>query len=155
MSPIAARIPRGFTAIELILVLLILAVLVWIGVPAYQGYIARARIVDAVTTITKMSKDIHDYEVKNGSLPASLAVVNYVNVKDPWGNDYVYLDLRATHGAGARKDKSLKPLNSDFDLYSVGPDGLTTASLNSAVSRDDVLRARDGGFFGTAEEFDP
>jgi hypothetical protein len=27
--------------------------------------------------------------------------------------------------------------------------------LNNAASRDDVLRARDGGFYGTAEEFDP
>jgi general secretion pathway protein G len=146
---------QGFTVIELVLVLLIIAVLVWIGVPAYQGYIARSRIVDAISTVSRISTDIHDYEVRTGALPASLADVNYATTLDPWGRNYVYLDLRLTHGAGARKDKSLKPLNSDFDLYSVGPDGLTTASLNNAVSRDDVLRARDGGFYGTAEEFDP
>ena len=62
----------------------------------------------------------------------------------------------APHGNGhARKDKVLKPLNSDFDLYSVGPDGQTQASLTSSVSRDDVVRARDGAFIGTAAEFDP
>ena len=148
-------IARGFTAIELVIVLLILAVLVWIGVPSYQSYIARSHVVDAVTTVSRISKDIHDYEVRTGALPATLADVNYAGRLDPWGRPYVYLNLRATHGAGGRKDKSLKPINSDFDLYSVGPDGVTAASLNNSASRDDVLRARDGGFYGTAEEFDP
>jgi general secretion pathway protein G len=46
-------------------------------------------------------------------------------------------------------------LNSDFDLYSVGRDGLTAASLLNSKSRDDVVRARDGSFVGTAQEFDP
>ena len=32
---------------------------------------------------------------------------------------------------------------------------LRNASLANAVSRDDIVRARDGGFIGTAEEFDP
>ena len=49
----------------------------------------------------------------------------------------------------------LAPLNSDFDLYTVGPDGITHASLGNSASRDDIVRARDGGFIGTAEEFDP
>jgi general secretion pathway protein G len=149
------RTRQGFTIIELILVLLIGALIAWIGIPAYQGYIARTRVIDAVTTVKKMSDDIHAFDVKNGSLPANLAAVGYGTQVDPWGRAYVYLDLRASGGAGARKDKGLKPLNSDFDLYSIGPDGLTSASLTHVNSRDDVVRARDGGFIGTAEEFDP
>ncbi len=74
---------------------------------------------------------------------------------DPWGRPYQYLNIRVSGTSNARKDKKLKPLNSDFDLYSMGPDGLTNKSLNNAKSRDDVVRARDGGFIGTAEEFDP
>lgn len=146
---------RGFTLIELVLVLLIGALLAWIGIPAYQGYIARTRVVDAVTTVKKISDEIHAFDVKNGSLPVNLAAVGYGGQVDPWGRPYVFLDLRASGGVGARKDKGLKPLNSDFDLYSIGPDGLTSASLTHPSSRDDVVRARDGGFIGTAEEFDP
>jgi general secretion pathway protein G len=146
---------RGFTLIEVVIVMLILAVLAWVGVPAYQGYIARTRVLDAIATMTKISDDIHRYDVKTGGLPVNLGVVGYGTAQDPWGRAYVYLDLRTSHGAGARKDKGLKPLNSDFDLYSVGPDGLTSASLTNASSRDDVVRARDGAFIGTAEEFDP
>ena len=146
---------RGFTIIELLLVLMIIAVLAWIGIPAYQGYIARTRVVDAITMVAKISKDIHDYEIRTGALPNSLSDVSYDTTMDPWGNAYAYRNLRTAHGAGARKDKSLKPLNSDFDLYSVGPDGRTAPSLTDAKSRDDVVRARDGGFIGTAAEFDP
>jgi general secretion pathway protein G len=147
----------GFTIVELIIVLLIIAVLGWIAYPAYQGYIARMRLATAVSELTQMSNDIHAYDMKNGALPASPGDVDpsYANRRDPWGFAYVYRDLRTSHGGGARKDKALKPLNSDFDLYSVGPDGLTNASLNNSASRDDVVRARDGAFIGTATEFDP
>lgn len=53
----------------------------------------------------------------------------------------------------ARKDRFLVPINSDFDLYSVGPDGLTQASLANRDSLDDVIRAADGAFYGLAENF--
>ena len=45
------------------------------------------------------------------------------------------------------------PINSDYDLYSVGPDGDSSPQLHNAVSRDDVIRARDGAFVGLAEDF--
>jgi len=53
----------------------------------------------------------------------------------------------------ARKDRFLVPINSDFDLYSVGPDGKTQAPLSNPDSLDDVIRAADGGFYGLAENF--
>jgi general secretion pathway protein G len=55
--------------------------------------------------------------------------------------------------AMARKDRFQVPINSDFDLYSMGPDGQSMPTLNAPVSRDDILRANDGAFYGIAEEF--
>ena len=49
-----------------------------------------------------------------------------------------------------RKDKFLVPLNSDYDLYSMGPDGKSVPPLTAKASRDDILRANDGEFFGPA-----
>ena len=74
---------------------------------------------------------------------------------DPWGNAYVYLlhDPPPKKTKGARKDRFLTPVNSDYDLYSVGIDGGTQAAFTAKVSRDDVVRANDGGFVGLADDF--
>ncbi|MBW2244968.1 MAG: prepilin-type cleavage/methylation domain-containing protein, partial [Deltaproteobacteria bacterium] len=53
----------------------------------------------------------------------------------------------------ARKDRFLVPINTSFDLYSMGKDGQTRAPLNPPVSRDDVVRANDGSFIGLAERY--
>jgi general secretion pathway protein G len=53
----------------------------------------------------------------------------------------------------ARKDHSLVPLNSDYDLYSTGPDGATASPLTAQASRDDILRANNGRFVGPASMY--
>jgi len=147
---------RGFTVVELVIVLAIAGIIVAISVPALQQYIERSRRVQAILDLKEMSTKIRDIDKTTGALPNSLADAGFAGRTDPWGRSYEYFNLRAATGNGqARKDKKLAPLNSDFDLYSVGPDGLTQASLGHASSRDDIVRARDGGFIGTAEEFDP
>lgn len=54
---------------------------------------------------------------------------------------------------GARKDRFLVPINSDFDIYSMGRDGQTVPPLTAKKSHDDILRASDGGFYGLAANF--
>ena len=147
---------RGFTFIEVLLVVIIVGVLIAIAVPSFERYIERSRLVETTVDIGTMQKKIRDHEMAKGTLPDDLADVGYGGKPDAWGRTYEYLNLRNMKGNGkARKDKSLAPLNSDFDLYSVGRDGVTEASLSHKASRDDVVRARDGRFVGLAEEFDP
>lgn len=52
-----------------------------------------------------------------------------------------------------RRDGPGLPLNSDYDLFSLGPNGLSEISLTSQLSLDDVIRARNGNFFGLASEY--
>ena len=54
---------------------------------------------------------------------------------------------------GARKDRFLVPINSDFDLYSMGQDGESVGPLTAQKSHDDIIRANDGGFYGLAANF--
>jgi general secretion pathway protein G len=146
----------GFTIVETVIVLLVIALALWMSIPAYESYVKRTRILESVVVMGEMSKGIRQFEMKNGALPDSLDAAGYGGKTDPWGFPFEYVNLRNLKGNGtARKDKKLAPLNSDFDLYSVGPDGLTAASLGNSRSRDDIVRARDGAFIGTAEEFDP
>lgn len=55
--------------------------------------------------------------------------------------------------ASVRKDRFLVPINSDYDLYSVGADDKTRPQLQNKVSRDDIIRASDGAYFGQAANF--
>lgn len=153
------RAARAFTLVEMLMVVAIVGLLLAISLVGYERYAERSRVVRSIVELTEMSDAIRDYERKNGVLPDALGDVNggqYAGRQDPWGWPYEYYNLRGLKGNGqARKDKALKPLNSDFDLYSIGPDGQTAASLSADKSRDDVLRARDGRFIGPAIEFDP
>ena len=55
--------------------------------------------------------------------------------------------------AAARKDRFLVPINSDYDLYSRGADGLTRPQLHDKDSQDDVIRGANGSYYGLAEGF--
>ncbi|MDH4073829.1 MAG: prepilin-type cleavage/methylation domain-containing protein, partial [Gammaproteobacteria bacterium] len=52
-----------------------------------------------------------------------------------------------------RKDGSLNPLNTDFDLYSAGADGESAGPLSATKSRDDIVRANNGAFIGLGENY--
>jgi general secretion pathway protein G len=52
-----------------------------------------------------------------------------------------------------RRDKYMFPLNSDYDLFSLGPDLRTAVALGSPLGQDDVIRANNGGFFGPASQY--
>ena len=133
----------------------IVAVLVAVAIPSFEKQRQRTLTVQAVADIGLISVAINNYRVENMDLPASLADVRH-NRLDPWGHPYQYYDLTAKKGNGkARKDKKLAPLNSDFDLYSMGKDGDSQGPLNAKVSRDDIVRALDGKFIGLAIDFDP
>ena len=146
----------GFTLVEAILVIAIVGVLLAIAYPAFQNYLEKGRRAQALVDLQEISDLIRKSEKTTGTLPDALSALGLDTRRDPWGRAYEYFNLRTAKGNGqARKDKKLSPLNSDFDLYSVGADGITHASLGNAASRDDLVRARDGAFIGTAEEFDP
>ena len=144
----------GITLIELVLVIAIIAVLAAIGVPQYQGYRDRVDVGHAVTDITVISTLIKLYETDNRVLPDSLDDVGLGSKLDPWGHPYQYFNIATATGKGQlRKDKSLNPINSDYDLYSMGKDGQSKTQVNNKVSLDDVIRARDGQFIGLASDF--
>lgn len=51
----------------------------------------------------------------------------------------------------ARKDRFLVPINSTYDLYSMGADGRSALPLTAQHSHDDIIRANDGTYIGLAE----
>lgn len=145
---------RGFSLMELMLGIALLAGFLAVGVPAYSNYVESARQTTAATDIHRIEQVIAKYEFTNHKLPPSLAEINEHLSKDPWGQPYVYLPLTDPSTVGqARKDRNLVPLNTDYDLYSLGKDGASQPPLSVPVSHDDVLRANNGRFVGLAENY--
>ena len=126
---ISPNAQRGFTLIEIIVVVVILAILASIVVPNIAGRTDQARIVKAEQDIRNIESALQLYRVDNfnypstdqglialktkptgGNAPKNWQPGGYLKSvpKDPWGNDYQYLSPGE---------------HSEFDLYSLGADG--------------------------------
>ena len=147
------EISSGFTLVELVTVIAILGIISSIAIPAYSTYVEKAKKTACIAEIRMLEKDILAYAEANGNLPNNLNNIGLGNILDPWGNPYQYLPVAGTPQGQLRKDRFLVPLNSDFDLYSMGKDGRSTPPLTAKASHDDILRANDGGYVGLASEY--
>ena len=155
--PSLGTVARGFTIIEALIVLAIVSVLASIALPKYQDYQERVRVNTAITDIRAINTALRLYMTDNKEPPPSLVTVGQAAKLDPWGRPYQYLNIAGAPKSvigKARKNKNLVPINSDFDLYSLGKDGVSAGPLTAGQSRDDVVLANDGRFVGLAKDYE-
>jgi len=124
------RTSRGFTLVELLLVLVILGTLAAIVLPKFSGTTERARETQAKTQIATFGTALDAFEVDVGHYPRGAnGLVDLIQRPsdavdwrgpylkneteiplDPWGNPYIYECPGRYNPNG-------------YDLYSAGPDG--------------------------------
>lgn len=143
----------GFTLLELMLGIAIVAILAVVAIAQYGNYQERVLVTQAIHDIATMQLNIRQMANNNGTLPGSLAIAGHGDALDPWGRPYVYTDLTGPGNGAARKDRRLNPLNSDFDLFSMGKDGVFKPQISHRDSLDDVIRASDGRFIDLAQKY--
>ena len=145
----------GFTLLELMLILTVAAILAMIAIPSYQAYVVRAQNAAATADIGQIEMLVSRYAPQhNGELPPDLSTIGMDAKLDPWGHPYYYhTTFEGTGNGVGRKDKGLHPINTDYDLYSSGPDGKSVAPLTAKPSQDDIIRANDGSYVGVAANY--
>ena len=132
---------RGFTLVEMLLVLVILATLAAIVYPKVMGRSEQARVTAAQTQIANFKTALDAFEVDNGYFPKGrnglMDLIQqprdaqnwrgpYIQSdtipKDPWGNDYIY-ECPGRHNPTA------------YDLSSQGPPGENAIIGNWTIKR--------------------
>jgi len=121
---------RGFTLIEIMVVVVIIGLLAAVIVPNVIGQVERARVSKAQSDIAGLETALTMFKLDNSKYPGTDQGLQALVVqpsdpsirhwkpggylkggvkRDPWGNDYVYV-FPGTHGG-------------EYDLYSLGADG--------------------------------
>jgi general secretion pathway protein G len=156
----ACPIPRkgffpGFTFVELLISIAIIGTLAGIAVPLFATYIDRVLITRSIEEISLLEKEITIYQMDHETPPPNLNAIGRGGLLDPWGIPYVYYKIAGApvDMSKVRKDRFLVPVNSDYDLYSMGKDKKSKLPLNSQHGRDDIVRANDGEYVGLASQF--
>ena len=147
---------RGFTLLEVVLALAIAVLLAVLGQAGYRQIIDRLRVKQAIVDISEIGVLIERYHTDKFVLPESLDQLPRAVPLDPWGRAYTYLNITTVKNPDkgkVRKDHKLVPLNTDYDLYSLGQDGKSESPLTAKASRDDIVRANNGGFIGLATDY--
>lgn len=150
------QVRAGLTGIELLVTGALLATLAVIVVPPFTNAQKKSRVTRAVAMIRSIEADLTVYITKYGRPPNTLLQAGIATPRDPWGHQYRYLKItgggpRAV--ASSRKDYSMVPVNTTYDLYSMGPDGDSRPAFAARASRDDIVRAADGAYVGPVSEF--
>ena len=124
-----ARRARGFTLIEIMVVIVIIGLLAAVIVPTVMGKVDDARVAKAKADIQSLEAALSMYYLDNSKYPTSEQGITALTEqptdpsithwrpggylerisKDPWGNPYLYT-FPGTHGK-------------QYDLYTLGADG--------------------------------
>lgn len=73
------KLQKGFTLIELMIVVAIVGILAAIAIPAYQDYTIRARVTEGLSLASSAKIAVAETTQSNNALPATQAATGYVS----------------------------------------------------------------------------
>src|SRR6185369_5520184 len=90
-QPVGTAETKGFTLVELIVVVTILGILVLMAVPSYIKYVNNAKTARAISEVRTLRNEISAFTSDNGGTnPVDLSKINRGGLVDPWNREYQY-----------------------------------------------------------------
>jgi len=105
-------LPPGFTLLELLLVIAVLALLSAVASSSMAGARRQAAVLRAESELAVLALALEEHKRRHGDYPRTDGTNALL---DPWGNRYLYFYRSASASVAA-----------SFFLLSAGPDGATT-----------------------------
>lgn len=144
----------GFTLVEMLAAMLIVGILMGIAIPKLFQSLDKTRQARAIVELEYMQQQIEIYRNLKGKVPDQWSDLAAGAIpSDPWGRSYVYNSHGFVSSLLFRTNGPLIPINTDYDLYSMGKDGISLANILLLGSTDDIVRADNGAFFGIVTDY--
>jgi type IV pilus assembly protein PilA len=137
-------IQKGFTLIELMIVVAIIGILAAIAIPAYQDYTIRSQVTEGLNLASSVKAAVAESFADKGVWPADLTALGITN--EPSGKYVQYIrvedgTINITYGIDANADKladevlSLKPMvSTNDDVIWVCGDATAPSTASEATS---------------------
>lgn len=132
--------PRGFTLLELLVVILIIGLLTGIVAPRFMGQISRSEATTARAQLDALDKALQAYRIDTGRYPGAgqglRALVTQPGDEPRWRGPYLQGDLPADPWGTAYVYRTPGPSGRDYELMSYGRDRAPGGSGDDAdISR--------------------